>query len=141
MAAFKETTLRPKIINICNNIISIIPSSLLKSHKFKRSNFAWYFYMVMTQIIVFLQPAKPKNPAPVRNPDQGSHYLKKSPSPTGTKDPPTLTTGHNGTTINTADEYLQRKAMLTCGQQVNFETYIIKYVSGIEWYIDVSFLC
>ena len=119
MAAFKETTLRPKIINISNNIISI---------------FTWYFYMVMTQIIVFLQPAKPKNPAPVRNPDQGSHYLKKSPSPTGTKDPPTLTTGHNGTTINTADEYLQRKAMLTCGQQVNFETYIIKYVSGIGWY-------
>ena len=80
----------------------------------------------------FFQPAKPKNPAPVRNPDQGSHYLKKSPSPTGTKDPPTLTSGHNGTTINTADEYLQRKAMLTCGQQVNIETYIIKYVSGIE---------
>ena len=86
----------------------------------------------------FLQPAKPKNPAPVRNPDQGSHYLKKSPSPTGTKDPPTLTTGHNGTTINTADEYLQRKAMLTCGQQVNFESYIIKYVSVIQWYIDVG---
>ena len=129
MAAFKETTLRPKIINICNNIISIIASSLLKSHKFQRPNF---FYMLMTQIIVFLQPAKPKNPAPVRNPDQGSHYLKKSPSPTGTKDPPTLTSGHNGTTINTADEYLQRKAMLTCGQQVNIETYIIKYVSGSE---------
>ena len=132
MAAFKETTLRPKIINISNNIILIIASSLLKSHKFQRPNFTWYFYMVMTQIIVFLQPAKPKNPAPVRNPDQGSHYLKKSPSPTGSKDPPTLTSGHNGTTINTADEYLQRKAMLTCGQQVNFETYTIKYVSGIE---------
>ena len=116
MATFKETTLRPKIITISNNIISIYMVFLHGND----SNYC------------FLQPAKPKNPAPVRNPDQGSHYLKKSPSPTGTKDPPTLTTGHNGTTINTADEYLQRKAMLTCGQQVNFEIYIIKYVSGIE---------
>ena len=30
MAAFKETTLRPKIINISNNIISIIASSYIK---------------------------------------------------------------------------------------------------------------
>jgi hypothetical protein len=60
---------------------------------------------------------KPRNPAPVTNPDRGSHYLKKSPSPTGVKDPPSLT-GHNGTTHNSADEYLQRKAMLTCGQQL-----------------------
>ena len=69
--------------------------------------------------IIFQEPTKkPRNPTPVTNPDRGSHYLKKSPSPTGTKDPPTLTSGHNGTTLNTADEYLQRKAMLTCGQQV-----------------------
>ena len=65
---------------------------------------------------IFQEPTKkPRNPTPVTNPDRGSHYLKKSPSPTGAKDPPTLTSGHNGTT---ADEYLQRKAMLTCGQQV-----------------------
>ena len=43
MAAFKETTRRPKIINIRNNIISIIASSLLKSHRFQRSNTCMVF--------------------------------------------------------------------------------------------------
>ena len=61
---------------------------------------------------------KPRNPTPVTNPDRGSHYLKKSPSPTGIKSPPGLASGHNGTTATVADEYLQRKAMMTCGQQV-----------------------
>ena len=32
--------------------------------------------------------SKPRNPTPVINPDKGSHYLKKSPSPTGAKSPP-----------------------------------------------------
>ena len=54
--------------------------------------------------------AKPRNPTPVTNPDKGSHYLKKSPSPTGTKSPPGM--------ITNPEDYLQRKAMLTCGQQV-----------------------
>ena len=48
MAAFKETTLRPKIINISNNIISI---------------FTWYFYMVMTQIIVFFAARQTEKPS------------------------------------------------------------------------------
>lgn len=51
--------------------------------------------------------SKPRNPTPVTNPDKGSHYLKKSPSPTGAKSPP-------GT--SSAEEYLQRKAMLAGGQ-------------------------
>merc|ERR1719211_599430 len=66
----------------------------------------------------FTQTTKPRNPAPVTNPDRGSHYLKKSPSPTDAKNPPSLTSGYNGTAISTADDYLQRKAMLTCGQQL-----------------------
>jgi len=96
-------------------------------HKKKKKNYSFGINKKNTR---YFTPAKPKNPAPVRNPDQGSHYLKKSPSPTGTKDPPTLTSGHNGTTINTADEYLQRKAMLTCGQQLAG--------AGSEMYGDLS---
>ena len=53
--------------------------------------------------------SKPRNPAPVTNPDKGSHYLKKSPSPTGVKSPPGVS----------ADDYIQRKALVTCGQQVS----------------------
>ena len=76
-------------------------------------------YHVAFWFVSFQEPTKkPRNPTPVTNPDRGSHYLKKSPSPTGAKDPPTL---GNGTTINTSDEYLQRKAMLTCGQQVSWK--------------------
>ena len=79
------------------------------------------FECILNMFLIKLQEPtkKPRNPTPVTNPDRGSHYLKKSPSPTGAKDPPSLTSGHNGTTLTTADEYLQRKAMLTCGQQVN----------------------
>jgi len=53
--------------------------------------------------------SKPRNPAPVTNPDKGSHYLKKSPSPTGVKSPPGVS----------ADDYIQRKALVTCGQQIS----------------------
>lgn len=54
--------------------------------------------------------AKPRNPAPVTNPDRGAHYLKKSPSPTGAKTPPG---GHA-----TAEEFLQKKALINSHQQV-----------------------
>lgn len=57
---------------------------------------------------------KPRNPAPVSNPDKGSHYLKKSPSPTGVKSPPGITNGSG-----VADDYIQRKALVTCGQQIS----------------------
>jgi hypothetical protein len=53
--------------------------------------------------------AKPRNPAPVSNPDKGSHYLKKSPSPTGMKSPP-------GMPPNA--DFLQKKSVVTYGQQV-----------------------
>eukprot|EP00095_Tigriopus_kingsejongensis_P007851 maker-scaffold62_size438377-snap-gene-2.13 protein:Tk07851 transcript:maker-scaffold62_size438377-snap-gene-2.13-mRNA-1 annotation:"synaptotagmin iv" len=49
----------------------------------------------------------PRNPPPVINPDKGSHYLKKSPSPTGAKSPP------GGSSNKSAEDYVQRKAALT----------------------------
>ena len=52
--------------------------------------------------------AKPRNPAPVSNPDKGSHYLKKSPSPTGIKSPPGVAPG----------DFLQKKNVVAYGQQV-----------------------
>lgn len=68
--------------------------------------------------------AKPRNPTPVSNPTKGSHYLKKSPSPTGHKSPPghplaAPVTASNpaGNAPTTTDEYLQRKAILTPQQQ------------------------
>lgn len=48
-----------------------------------------------------------RNPPPVINPDKGSHYLKKSPSPTGAKSPP------GGSTHKPPEDYSQRKAVLT----------------------------
>jgi len=95
-------------------------------HKKKKKNYSFGINKKNTRY--FTETTKKSKP--VTNPDRGSHYLKKSPSPTGVKDPPTLTSGHNGTTINTADEYLQRKAMLTCGQQL--------VGAGSELYGDLS---
>ena len=47
--------------------------------------------------------SKPRNPTPVINPDKGSHYLKKSPSPTGAKSPPGGSTGaHHDQRMNVA---------------------------------------
>lgn len=58
---------------------------------------------------------------PVTNPDKGSHYLKKSPSPTGTKSPPGVggqtSPSQDGVTLTPVNEYLQRKALITCSQQ------------------------
>lgn len=56
-----------------------------------------------------------RNPTPVSNPDRGSHYLKKSPSPTGIKSPP----GGNSTMT---EEYLQRKALITTNNQTKRST-------------------
>jgi hypothetical protein len=44
----------------------------------------------------------------VSNPDKGSHYLKKSPSPTGVKSPPGVA----------PNDFLQKKNVVTYGQQV-----------------------
>lgn len=61
-----------------------------------------------------------RNPPPVTNPDRGAKYLKKSPSPTGVKSPPG---GSTAMIPGTAEEFLQKKATLTCTQQV--------------WYINI----
>lgn len=45
--------------------------------------------------------SKPRNPAPVINPDKGSHYLKKSPSPTDAKSPPGGSMSHHDHKITT----------------------------------------
>ena len=58
--------------------------------------------------------AKPRNPAPVSNPDKGSHYLKKSPSPTGMKSPP-------GT--NTIKRFLPELPPNYCNNIKVFKTY------------------
>jgi len=68
-----------------------------------------------------------KKTSPVTNPDKGSHYLKKSPSPTGVKSPPG-SEGRGGVsphnhgeevTLSPTEEYLQRKAIITSPQKVN----------------------
>ena len=58
-----------------------------------------------------------RKPTPVTIPDKGSHYLKKSPSPTGHRSPPGLE-GGEGITLSPVNEYLQRKALITTTQQV-----------------------
>ena len=60
-----------------------------------------------------------RKPTPVTIPDKGSHYLKKSPSPTGHKSPPGVEGGGGeGVTLSPVNEYLQRKALITTTQQV-----------------------
>ena len=59
-----------------------------------------------------------RKPTPVTIPDKGSHYLKKSPSPTGHKSPPGSEGGGDGVTLSPVNEYLQRKALITTNQQV-----------------------
>jgi hypothetical protein len=59
-----------------------------------------------------------RKPTPVTNPDKGSHYLKKSPSPTGTKSPPGVgVNSPTGDAMTPVNEYLHRKALITCSQQ------------------------
>jgi len=80
-----------------------------------------------------------KKTSPVTNPDKGSHYLKKSPSPTGTKSPPGTDVGKGVTpnhlgdevTLSPTEEYLQRKAIITSPQKLNKkETETIENVDG-----------
>ena len=69
-----------------------------------------------------------KKTSPVTNPDKGSHYLKKSPSPTGAKSPPGTDGSGRGiispsnqgeeVTLSPTEEYLQRKAIITSPQKV-----------------------
>lgn len=65
-----------------------------------------------------------RKPTPVTIPEKSSHYLKKSPSPTGAKSPPGLEAGDGGglgegITLSPVNEYLQRKALITTVQQTN----------------------
>lgn len=62
---------------------------------------------------------RPRNPAPVSNPDKGSHYLKKSPSPTGVKSPPG------------ALDFLSKKSIITYGQQVVYSEHNENGVDGL----------
>jgi len=65
-----------------------------------------------------------RKPTPVTIPDKGSHYLKKSPSPTGHRSPPGagedgLTATGEGVTLSPVNEYLQRKSLIITPQQTN----------------------
>merc|ERR1712025_1477202 len=52
-----------------------------------------------------------KKTSPVTNPDRGSHYLKKSPSPTGTKSPPGCEP-NNETSLSPCEEYINRRPLV-----------------------------
>jgi len=60
-----------------------------------------------------------RKPTPVTIPEKGSHYLKKSPSPTGHRSPPGVVEGNGEVTLSPVNEYLQRKALITTQQQTN----------------------
>jgi len=70
-----------------------------------------------------------KKTSPVTNPDKGSHYLKKSPSPTGNKSPPGTDpyVRRGGSpnnigeevTLSPTEDYLQRKAIITSPHKLN----------------------
>lgn len=62
-----------------------------------------------------------RKPTPVTIPEKGSHYLKKSPSPTGHRSPPGIEGGGGGegVTLSPVNEYLQRKSLITTTQQTN----------------------
>jgi len=63
-----------------------------------------------------------RKPTPVANPDKGSHYLRKSPSPTGSKSPP----GGEEVSLPSVEECLQGKALITMEQQTEPSPTIIE---------------
>ena len=56
-----------------------------------------------------------KRTSPVSNPDRGSHYLKKSPSPTGLKSPPGCEP-NNETSLSPCEEYINRRPLVPSPQ-------------------------
>jgi len=55
--------------------------------------------------------------SPVSNPDKGSHYLKKSPSPTGIKSPPGCEP-NNETHLSPCEEFINRRPLITTSPQL-----------------------
>merc|ERR1712227_814701 len=58
-----------------------------------------------------------KRTSPVSNPDRGSHYLKKSPSPTGLKSPPGCEP-NNETSLSPCEEYINRRPLVSTSPQL-----------------------
>jgi len=58
-----------------------------------------------------------KKTSPVANPDKGSHYLKKSPSPTGIKSPPGCEP-NNETSLSPCEEYVNRRPLISTSPQL-----------------------
>jgi len=59
-----------------------------------------------------------KKTSPVANPDKGSHYLKKSPSPTGIKSPPGCEP-NNETSLSPCEEYVNRRPLISTSPQLS----------------------
>ena len=55
--------------------------------------------------------------SPVANPDKGSHYLKKSPSPTGVKSPPGC--DQYSDSLSPSEEYVNKRPLISTSPQVN----------------------
>jgi len=55
--------------------------------------------------------------SPVSNPDKGSHYLKKSPSPTGAKSPPGCEP-NNETSLSPCEEFINRRPLISASPQL-----------------------
>lgn len=58
--------------------------------------------------------------SPVANPDKGSHYLKKSPSPTGVKSPPgcEITNQSNENNLSPCEEFVNKKPLISTSPQL-----------------------
>jgi len=58
--------------------------------------------------------------SPVANPDKGSHYLKKSPSPTGVKSPPGCEITHqsNENNLSPCEEYVNKRPLISTSPQL-----------------------
>merc|ERR1711936_524153 len=55
--------------------------------------------------------------SPVSNPDKGSHYLKKSPSPTGLKSPPGCEP-NNETSLSPCEEFINPRPLISTSPQL-----------------------
>merc|ERR1711973_1017916 len=55
--------------------------------------------------------------SPVANPDKGSHYLKKSPSPTGLKSPPGCEP-NNETSLSPCEEFINPRPLISTSPQL-----------------------
>merc|ERR1711953_1119252 len=55
--------------------------------------------------------------SPVSNPDKGSHYLKKSPSPTGIKSPPGCKP-NNETSLSPCEEFINPRPLISTSPQL-----------------------